>query len=240
MKIDTTDSRQSKYIVGILVITVFAVCVAIAFGFGGNLKNKQDDYNLLNSSLPLNFIEDSSGNIEIETVAQGMDLFDLDTAKGSIEGLNEYLPAWDVVPLCIDDALVAPYWMTIKVVGGYEPYGDWLIDIYQDTKVDNRRELIGQIQLIYTERADLSGCCYTVYEIRFDVVGDCIKVDSNHFPDFPAGWVLTKEVECTPNLSKEVDIEISTFWYGCGEPYQRFELILSQKIVFPEFPNSRM
>ena len=239
MKIDTTDSRQSKYIVGILVITVFAVCVGILFGFGGNLKIKHDDYNLLNSSLSSDFTEDSSGNI-FETVAQGMELFDLDTAVGSIEGLGEWLPAWEVVPLCIDDALVAPYWITVKVIGGYKPYGDWFIDIYQDTKVDKLRQMIGQIEMIYTLDTSLSGCCYDVYRITFDVVGDCFKVESNHFPDFPAGWVLTENVECTPDLNKEVDIEISTFWYGCGEPYQRFELILFQKIIFPESPNSRM
>lgn len=238
MKIDTTDSRQSKYIVGILVITVFAVCVGILFGFGGNLKNKQNDYNLLNNSLSLNFIEDSSGNIKLETVAQSTALYDLDTEVGSIEGFEEFLPAWEVVPLCITDELMEDYWLTVKVFGGYEPYGTWLMEIYQDVKVDNGRELIGEIELVYNKIA--TECCYDVYKITFDVVGECIKVDSNHFPDFPAGWVLTKEVECTPDLNKEVDIEVSTFWYGCGEPYQRFELILFQKIIFPESPNSRM
>ena len=241
MRIDTTDQRQSKYIVGILIITVFAICVAIVFGCGGYLRVKQDNYNLINSNFSLNLIEGSSGNEKIVTVAQGTALYDLDTEVGYIEGLGEVLPNWEVVPLCITDELLAPYWVTIKSVGGYKPYGNWFIDIFQDAKeLVVGRERIGQIALIYTEVPELSGSCYTVYNITFDVVGECISVDSNNFPDFPPGWVLTKEVYCTPDLNKKVDIEISTYWYGCGEPYQRFELILSQKIVFPESPNSRM
>jgi len=241
MKIDTTDSRQSKYIVGILIITVFAVCVGIAFGYGGNFKVKQDDNYLLNSSFP-NLIEDSSGNKQIVTVAQGIDVFDVDTAEGSIMGDAENLPDWSEVPLCIDDALLAEYWLNVKVVGGYKPYGDWYIDLFQyreGADIDKTdKDFIGRINLVWS--IDVVECCYTIYHITFDVVGDCIHVDSNHFPDFPAGWDLIKDVECTPDLNKKVDFKVRTNWYGCGLPEQRFELILSQKIVFPESPNSRM
>ncbi|MHA2280759.1 MAG: hypothetical protein ACXAC5_07895 [Promethearchaeota archaeon] len=240
MKIDTTDQRQSKFIIGSLVITVFAICFAIAFGCGGYFRVKQDDYYLPNSSFSPNSIADSSGNKKIVAVAQRMEWDNLDTEIGKIEIVTEVLPDWQVVPLCITDELLEDYWVTIKVTGNYIPYDGWFIDLYQDRDDDKSdKEFIGRINLVRT--IIQTGCCWTVYNITFDVVRDCIKVESNHFPiDIPAGWNLIKNVDCTPNLNKFVDIVFSTHWYGCGEPDQRFELILSQKIVFPESPNSRM
>ncbi|MFX1377281.1 MAG: hypothetical protein ACFFA0_15885 [Promethearchaeota archaeon] len=240
MRIDTANQRQSKFIVGILVITVFTICFAIVLGYGDYLKDEPDNCYLSNSNCSPNAIEVCSGNNDLVTVTQRKELEDLDTEKGKIEIIKEELPAWTVVPLCIDDDLVAPYYVLVKVTGGYKPYDGWSIKLYQDRDDDkNNKEYIGTIKMVPTIVPELSGCCWTVYNITFDVVG-CIKVESNHFPDIPAGWDLIKEVPCTPDLNKEVDIVISTHWYGCGEPYQRFEVILSQKNVFPDSPDSRM
>lgn len=245
MRIDTTDQRQSKFIVGILIITVFAICVAIVFGYGDYLRVKQNDYYLLNSSFSLNLIEDSSGNKKFVTVAQGMAVNDVDTEEGYIVGIGELLPDWsEGVPLCITDTLLAPYWVTVEVYGGYEPYNlfnGWYIDVFQDTDDDKlTKEFIGRINLIVREVPGLPDCCYTVYEITFDVVPECINIESNYHPVFPDGWVLTPNDAFTTDLNKKVDFVLNTHWFGCGEDYQRFELILSQKIVFPESPNSRM
>ena len=139
MRIDTTNQRQSKFIIGILVITVFSVCIAIALGYGGHLTAKPHDYYSPNSNFSSNSIENSSGNKEIVTITHRKELLGLDTEKGKIEILNEYLPAWTVVPLCIDDALVAPYWVQIKVTGGYHAYDGWFIDFYQDIDDDKIR-----------------------------------------------------------------------------------------------------
>jgi len=227
MIIDTMERRQSKLIVGILVITVFAICVAFASECGGQYKVKQDDYYLPNSNNSSNLIEDSSGNKEIVTVAQGKWITGVDTEKGKIEIVQEVLPNWQVLPLCITDDLLDPYWVTIKVTGGYHPYDGWFIDLYQDNwGGKNTKEFVGRIDLIHN-KID-SGCCYDIYNITFDVCGPCIELDSNHFPDIPAGWNLIKDVCGTETLNKLVDIQISTHWYGCGERYQRFELILSQ------------
>ncbi|MFX1389816.1 MAG: hypothetical protein ACFE9Z_07135 [Promethearchaeota archaeon] len=200
--------------------------------------NHQEYY--INSNYSSNLIENSSGNDKIVTVAQRKELFDVDTEKGKIEIIGEELPDWTVLPLCITDSDVEDYWVAIKVTGGYYPYDGWSIEFYQDRDDDkSTKELIGRINLLHTVVPELSGCCYTVYNITFDVVGDCIHIDSNYFPDIPAGWNLIKNVPCTPDLNKEVDIFFSTHWYGCGEPYQRFELILPHNNVFPESSNSR-
>jgi hypothetical protein len=238
MRIDTTIQRQSKFIIGILVISMFSICIAFALGYGGYLGAKPDDYYISNSNLSSNSVDDSSGN-KFVSVAHRKEFIDLDTEKGAITIEQEFLPSWTKVPLCITDELVKPYWVTIKVTGGYIPYDGWFIDLFQD-RDDNKddKEHIGRILLI--REAIERGCCWTVYNITFDVVGDCIKVESNHFPDIPQGWNLIKNVECTPDLDKLVDMVISTHWYGCGLPCQRFELILSQKILFPELPDSRM
>lgn len=240
-----TNDRYSNLFVGFLVIMVIFICVGIAMGCWGILNRDHTDFYLDNTNkFSLNVFESSSGNKDFVTVAQGKSFDDVDTEVGKIEVVSEYLPDWSVLPLCIEDADVANYYVNLKVTGGYKPRdlcNDWYIKFYQDLDNDkSTKEYVGTIDILVDKLDEHSTCCYTVYQLTFDVLEDCIRFDSNHYPDIPAGWDLfPKDPECT-DLDKLVDVDISTEWEGCCNPCQRFEIILPQKnILISGIPNTR-
>jgi len=236
-----TNGSYSNAVIGIAVLSI---CVIITIGCWGILNSNQDDSYLINCDFSLNVFESQSRNKEFVSVAQGMEYDNLDTDTGAITVGPYMLPDWDNVPLCITEADFNGMFIDLKVTGGYVPTDlcDWYIKIWQDTDNEkDTKECIGRINLIPTLDLALSTCCEAYYHVYFDVVGDCIQVDSNHFPDligFPQGWVLDPECE-VENLDKFVMITISTEWQGCCYDCQQFEIILSQKIIYfrsPQLP----
>jgi hypothetical protein len=242
MKIINSNKSYYMIIAGILVISILSIFMVFSLGVRGYCVYKP------NATYPhsVGFLDTNkdasesnySENNKIVSVAQSKELKALDTEKGSINVIGGNLPDWDKVPLCIKQSDLNGYYMLVSSCGGYTPRDGWSIQLYQDRdNVKSTKELIGTIQLIYTKVDSMSSCCCTVYNITFIVIGGCIHVDSNEFPDAPAGWDFSKG-SCCCDLNKKVDIKVTTLWEGCSDQCQRFGLILTQNFVF-RIPNSQ-
>jgi hypothetical protein len=228
MKLNDSNKRYTTIIIGILVFFVLSFITACILGFGDNLAYNQNESNRLDVDSPSNQVK--TGNNEVVSVAQRKSICGLDTEVGSIDIIDSNLPT--IVPLCITDATVAPWFVEVKVIGGYIPC-DGYVNLYQD-----KAGYIGRLNLDW-DIID-QGCCYTIYNVTFDVATqcECIHVNSNHFPEVCDGWVLDKKVDGTQYLGKWVDLCLTTKWKGCDEEYQKFEIILAPKWCFrsPQLP----
>jgi len=140
----------------------------------------------------------------------------------------------DVLPLCItEDYLDSNFGITVLSYGGYHPDGMGGMSIYQP-----KTEMGGFVGInwIYVgsflcDNPDLAcyGCYVDAYVADF-VLPDPIQIDSNHLPDvytYGADWATMVDDPASPNLNKWVQLCLCTGWEGCGEPDQKFQLILA-------------
>jgi hypothetical protein len=146
----------------------------------------------------------------------------LDTVKGTIDFAGDFLP--DVLPLCIDNAYLAEWYVDVLVVGGYNPwdFGSY-IDVWQ------KCEYKGTINVVWTylRKGD---CCASDYWRATFFVDDMICLESNQYPDVePFRIGIPDGQETIPG--KKVYFSIMTYWTGCvpGEqPSQDFTIIPTQ------------
>jgi hypothetical protein len=249
MKIDDSNKSYSYLIAGILIISVLSIFLAFALGNGSVFNLEQNAVN----STALQKTQDNNllytGNDICVSIAQKRDWNDLDTAEGHLKILEHNIPDFETqgVPLCIDDALVANWYVLVESKGGYHPVTcGTRIDIYQEkTYADGSvvRDWLGYIKVTWTIELD-PPCCTVIYRANFDVFSDdasdpdCIHIESNKFPESSIipPWRLEKCVPDTQDLDKWVDIELKSKWAVCGDSSQCFEIILIPKNKFPGSP----
>jgi len=140
-----------------------------------------------------------------------------DTVPGTLEVIFEDLPTGDL-PLCIDDAWLAPYSITVRSIGGYAPkYGAIFVN---QMKGDDCFE--GVICANFEDITTADECpCVADYKITF-TVKDPICLDSNHLP---VGF------DQTVTLDKEVEVCYYSVWEGCHLETQEFVVILAHKAM---------
>jgi len=216
MKVDRVKLDLS-IVAGILL----ALIVSIFLGFalvGGSLINSDNIKPPINLDYKKLQVEIAgidpylSGYNPIVSVAQ-KGCCSMDTEKGSIEIYDYYLP--DVLPLCITQADLDNYWVTVVVTGGYEPI-DGSITLCQ------KGEWKGDIDIIWTYLGHEP--CYADYWMATFVLPDgvdSIELDSNQWPD----GAIPSYPEYDTIPGKKVCLMWETLWQGCIEEKQRFELI---------------
>ncbi len=140
-----------------------------------------------------------------------------DTIPGTLEIITEDLPIGPL-PLCIDNAWLAEYSITVRSVGGYSP--EWGAIFVNQMKGDECFE--GIIKANFDPRAAPDACpCVVDYYITFTVTED-ICLDSNHLPEgFDQNVILDKWVE----------VCYVTEWKGCELASQKFMVILAHKAM---------
>ena len=150
----------------------------------------------------------------------------IDTEQGWIEVIDWYHD--DPLPLCITDEVVSDWKLIVSVYGGYEPQ-DGAIIVHQKGPIC---DIEGVIDIDWTK--GLSAYCGpTVWRASFDVIDDCICLDSNQYPNVIAPeclcgpWVIDTDPGTTiPD--KDVEFLWCTLWSGCLLPEQSFVVISVQ------------
>lgn len=146
-----------------------------------------------------------------------------DTVPGTLEidWSNTYLPSEsDPLPLCIDNAWLSDYYMTVTSIGGYSPKcGAVLLN-----QLKGGTCFEGVIIANFEERPVAGTCpCEVDYYITFTTKDDLpICLDSNHLPQ---GFDQTK------TLDKWVDVCYVSTWEGCHLGTQEFMVILAHKAM---------
>jgi hypothetical protein len=179
------------------------------------------------------------GNIRSVSVAEECEINGLDTLKGEIKPNTRYTNIPTILPLCINDEVVKDWWVAYLVCGCYEPrlicgsyYG--LIE-FEQAKVPAKGGVVWMTSVSVTDIP----CCWKIVNFTgFDVPGvnTDFELASNYFPNVPPGCVMTpKCAKPDAELGKRVDLDITTYWKGCDDDYQKFRLILAQyKMCFQD------
>ncbi|TES94299.1 MAG: hypothetical protein E3J90_12740 [Promethearchaeota archaeon] len=173
-----------------------------------------------------------------------------DTVAGKMEIFNPILPdpTVDLLPLCLDDAWLDQWSLTVGTLGGYNPV-DGCIEVYQEKEGDPNCIPIGYIEIEYSlgyASADPAYHGWVFYDLTFKLfdapdgaLPHPIVLDSNHVPDSIGSpfWLWDGGYL---DLDKFVDFKISTTWEGCRLPEQQFMVILAHKVMSQIIiPNSR-
>ena len=218
MEIDYGDKRSQIIIAGILVIFVVAIFVGFALVVGV-LKTESQ-----NSILPL--YDKMLNSSEIGIFRQDTDvlagktdcIFDVPTVPGEISASSWYFPpeSWTELPLCITDADIASWYITLYVAGGYEPVCGSIT--FTQEGVD---------QYIYISWAETDYCCYSEWTATFVTDDGCIEFDSTEDPNINLPFNYNY---CGDGFDEKlVDICWCTGWIGCD-----FCIMLIHKNVLPE------
>jgi hypothetical protein len=146
----------------------------------------------------------------------------LNTMQGTIDFAGDNLP--EVLPLCIDNAYLAEWYVDVLVYGGYNPWemGGY-IDVWQ------KCEYKGTIDITWTWMGKGECCAYDYWRATFST-DDRICLESNQYPDV-APWSIDYPAGQNTIPGKCVYFHIMTYWTGCvpgEEPSQDFTIIHSQ------------
>jgi hypothetical protein len=235
MKIDDSNKRYSIIIAGILIVSVASIFLAIASGYGIFKRNHDIPYRF-SMEFPANLNKKAwndpvPGNIKFVSVAQECDLLDLDTLRGEIKPNTPYTNIPDPLPLCIDDSVVADWWIAYLVCGDYDVRKK---DCTYYGKIEFRNDKDGLLGTVYMNgkpvETDLP-CCWTLVNFTvFDVYGIGFEIPSNYKPivDPDCNLFMHKDYNEPPGFNKKVDLKIITYWEGCLQDVQKFRLILAQ------------
>ena len=226
MEIKYGEKRSQIIIAGILILCIVAIFVGFALVIGVSKTDSQIsilqafDKILNNSELGI-----IGYDTDVSTGDSG-DFFDVPVAQGEISYLSSNFPpeSWTELPLCITDADVASWYVTLYVTGGYAPQSGSITF----TQCSEEQ----YINILWTETA--TECCYSEWTATFDVAGDCIKFMSSETPeiDLPFPYYEPAPEDWDYKL---VDIHWCTCWTGC-----HFCLMLIHKRYLsgiPQFPN---
>ena len=223
MGIGDTEQRHSNLVLGILIVLVAFIFVAFALVIGGT-QHKTQPVSIGFFSEEVNKPELQEPKIENFVSVAKSGCISMDTEKGSItiDDANTNLPDWEVLPLCITQAELDNYYVTLRVTGGYEPECGCITFTQKGVEV-------GKIDIDWG--TPVHEPCYTdIYTATFSTATD-IELESNQWPDYPAG--LTFDSNYDIETYKKVEVCLCTKWVGC-----HFWLVLLQKI-FSESPNSQ-
>ena len=226
MEIDYGEKRSQIIIAGILVICVVAIFVGFALVIGVSKTNSQISIlqafdKILNNSGISTFGQETD-----VSACKGGCLFDVPTAQGEISYLSANFPpmSWTELPLCITDADIANWYITLTVTGGYEP---------ECGKITFTQETVDQyIYIRWTET--VITCCVSEWTATFVTDDGCIDFMSTQLPkvDLPFDYCGP----CGDGFDEKlVDICWCTAWIGCD-----FYIMLTHKKYLsgiPQFPN---
>ena len=216
MEIDETVKGHSNFVIGILIVSVASILVAVALGIWGTqiiTHDQSEPLGLgLSSSVEKSTPEfDTAETDNLVSVAMG-DCIEMDTEAGKIEVFNANLPDWEVLPLCITNDMLADYFVTLRVTGGYTPECG-SIKFYQ------KDVLQGEIDITFTHERHEP--CYADYWSATFSTGSDIELESNQWPEYPEGLTFSSNYDI--EVEKKVTVCLCTKWTGC-----HFWLILTQ------------
>ena len=254
MRLDVTVQRQSKFIIGIIVVVVASFFVAFALAVGGLCLHLPNGSQMPGVSLEsMDIPEPNTGNEHLVPVAFRYEVGPFDTEAGEIELMDFYFPYYDQetgellpLPLCITNEMSQTWWFDLRVEGGYTPedtagFWPWMgISIYQDQDKDGVAELIQGWNLEYTLMNPEDPCCDSSYWHGVPAwCGNVVCLDSNQYPTLMGGleyWDEEFTYELGEIPGKEVYVEIGLLFSGCPLEDQQFAYILAQKRC--NFPNN--
>jgi len=236
-----TNGSYSNAVMGILIITITLSMGLSVLGVWANaLDGSQEDSfdlplipeksveDIISQEVSLDpmvsegqsseVTEEASVGLCDESVPESGYLGRFDTVPGTLEidYARTFLPEGPL-PLCIDNAWLSDYYMTVVSVGGYSP--EWGAVYLDQLKGD---ECFEGIICANFDEVVLDDCpCTTEYYVTF-TVQDPICLDSNHLP---VGFDQSR------TLDKEVDVCFSSMWKGCHLDTQKFMVILAHKAM---------
>ncbi|MFX0003406.1 MAG: hypothetical protein ACFE9J_07975 [Candidatus Hermodarchaeota archaeon] len=176
----------------------------------------------------------------------------LDTACGTfymildlpwVEGSSIYDSAY-VFPLCIKDADVSLWGITVTVTGCYYP-GVSYLTIFQE-KVTQVSQFPENIEIVWDAGVlvdDTCPCLGMVYTGTFNVDDSLDLLDEQTGEPIPGTGMIKLDSNHIPcgigpaDLDKWVSVDFSTTWHGCAS--QTFEELLVHKIDVSGVPNTR-
>jgi len=138
----------------------------------------------------------------------------MDTEVGVIDIISYYYD--DPLPLCINNAELADWYVNISVLGGYEPTWGY-IDLYQ------KGVHVGTINVTWTYAGHVD--CYRDYWMASFYTSGNIELDSNQYPDVHCPWWLDAPYPNGTIPGKEVCLDIWSFWRGCFQQDQHFTIL---------------
>ena len=143
----------------------------------------------------------------------------LDTVPGYIKTLGGYVD--DPLPLCIDEEVVADWWMSVEVYGGYEPNCGY-IDVWQ------KGVRVGKLFITWTEVREEAVCTPGIWNATFSIEAP-FRLDSNQYPIVDENCRVIAEHRTIPG--KDVCFESMTCWQGCSEDDQKFSIISTHALT---------
>lgn len=193
------------------------------------IERKRREYNYYNTDEKM-----ALGTRSDVTVAEDLVFGPWDTEKGSITAIDTNIDTSIILPLCYLNVDIADnWWVTYKVVGGYEPINGTVWYFSQKGEiVDNELRpgmWVGYYVTWYYLGHSTTNCCTEYWQLTFDT--DCNNwgcLDSNQYPD---GAEHNSSFSTIPG--KEVWLNVSTLWSGCSDPDQQFTLISLQELISP-------
>jgi hypothetical protein len=255
MKLDVTVQRQSKIIIGIIVVVVTSFFVAFALAVGGLCLHLPNGSQMLGVGLASNDIfEPNTGNEHLVPIPYECLVGPLYTEPGSIELFEYNFPYYDLftgeqllpLPLCITNTMAQEWNFTIKVLGGYSPLdgGDWPDYGFTFWQDDNKDGLLTPDELVQGWKLDWSyvgkcpddPCCSCdIWIAEIDWCANAVCLDSTEAPVLLGpmeGCTLTTQSDF--ELGKDVYFKISSRFEGGELEVQQFAVILAQKrCIFP-------
>lgn len=229
-----TKGSYSKFVIGILLITVASIFIASAVTAEADIhtdKNAGIGYLVHNS---WGDVSELSRFDDVSLAKLDDDVIHKDTEVGEIE------VTWNFcgdLPLCIDQTVLDSWGdvLTAKIKGKYEPIGGNVL-LSQGDAVDWPWKFtdLDDLEIIWTEQPQLHEDCYYDYwygrvVMPFDV--DYIELASNQWPAgaVPVQWTGR-------NIpGKEVNFEFNIKYQGCEKEDQQFWLIMTHKSHFSNF-----
>ncbi len=121
---------------------------------------------------------------------------------------------WDIpdpLPLCITNDMLANWYLSVYVYGGYVPTGGYIA-------LSQKGEDKGTVYIQWAYDGKGECCAYDYWKATFHLMED-ICLDSDQYPD---GYYLDGYIP-----GKMVDFNWCTDWTGCPEPEQAFTIIHS-------------
>ena len=205
MEIEYGDKRSQIIIAGILVLCVVAIFVGFALVIGVSKTNPQNGI--------LNVFDKVLHNSDIGLIRCDTDVsagnggcyFDVPTETGQISFLSANFPpaSWTELPLCITDADIANWYITLTVTGGYVPLTGH-ISFTQE----------GVEQFIYINWAEAAFECYSEWTATFVTEDGCIEFVSSQLPNVDLPFDFNGP--CGSDFEEKlVDICWCTGWIGC-------------------------
>lgn len=219
-----SNSRASRtvdrYMIAICVLFVFALC-SNSYSAAAQSPNlldqmEQDFKALTDKAISWEISQVNEDNIAlIDRIELGSEsaCWTLEPETGYIDIYDYYLPQGQI-PLCITQAWLDQFYVTVHVYGGYElletclwleQKGEWYcLEIYE----------------AYFEKI----CCseyYATYKLR--MVED-ICFDANNWPSVSGDFKIDHGDYA--DLGKEIHAYFCSLWTGCSEDWQQFTISL--------------